>query len=425
MIELKVYDKVWCSLVHSILTKYVSSEAADFIYDNKINGFFVNFDGVEEIILKQGKSEFVNIHPPIGPILLEDLDPSVADPVLPGYKTGTLDKRFKHEEFRESVSVIFSKMFHSSWDEGFYYRFIMLNEFLAQKGDSLTLGRFMKRKKKAVDKLFMNGESRAHSDTAALVQGYSPHSILNTSSPKGQKVLESMTKKEILKALEVSRSLFLAKEILEGTNVDSYAIEDDLEGLVAHIRAGNDAHEVIVLVKENFVKVIKASAVAFGFSESYVDDITENIYDIVSQCFAVMGHLTTERIINKLSEFAHEVHPNDILYFFVAFLDSDKILFDYVYEIKRYEVIDKALSNPKIRNDFVWFIAQMVTSYNGSLPLYDELLKSVTLGEDDYSLGPDLIIPMISAESNFRQPNDSESRFHYIEKIAANLFKNP
>lgn len=420
MIEPKAYDRVSCSLMHSALTEYVSTETADFIRDNEIKGHFVVFDGVEEILLKQRKSELVGIYPPIGPIRMEDLDPSSIRYM--GYKTGTLDKRFKNEKFRKAVSVILTKMTYSSWDEGFYYRFIMLNEFLVQRGSLSTLGGFMKRKKKKVDKLFMNGESRANNNTATLAQAYSPYSIVNIPSPEGQKILESMTKKEILKALDMSRDLFLAREILEGSEVYSYAIEEDLEDLVAHIRAGNDAHEVIVLIKENFVKTVKSSAVAFGFSESYVDDVTENLYDIVSQSCIVMGHLITERIINKLSEFAHEVHPNDILLFLVACVWSDNILFDYAHKVKIYEIIDKAFSKPEIRKDFVWFIAQMATNYNGALPLYDELLNSVTLGEDDYSLGPDLIIPMISAKSNFRKFNDVASR-SYVESLVTNMFK--
>lgn len=200
-----------------IIEPYLSKAVTKLVRDQNLSGIFYNFDEVKDVAMeslsKDIREGVLSLVPPIGPILIDDLAPNTLlyGGINCAYKIDSFEKRFADKGFAQAAFRIISSMMDESiWYEKFYYRFVLLNEFLAQDDEIITIGDYLKNNEQKIDELFINGTSKKEYYTDLLIEGYGNISLLgHLKHSKDDSLFNSITKHEALTILKNNETFFL------------------------------------------------------------------------------------------------------------------------------------------------------------------------------------------------------------------------
>ena len=405
--ELKKYKHYRLTDSREVLSAVLSEETLDYVAKNNIKGSFFAFDGVDEIIQKGALTDPNEcIVPGIGPLPAR-ID-GVRYPVqIPGdneYKE--VQEYFKDLNFGSGISYVIQNMsVKHEWDEKYYYNLIALCEFVNAPRTKMTLGEFCKKKRKRIDKAFMNGSSQWSYDTELVLKEYGASEFRAINDNEN---FQSLTQKEVIDFFNFAPHFSLVlDETVAASDYEVKLCTQNVNGIIHGMRTDKSfsRHRQVMKIHKAIIKLVK---------ESKSHDIqNHNKFCELLSLFAerathVIGVFNTEMFIDSLSDYSSVLSPEEILSL-VACISEHQTLFSKSDGFEVHVVVLDILSDIKNHKDFLKFISDQLESYNGPVPLFSEVMNAVYSGED-FSLGPDLVIPFISASPVFLTQHESNRR---------------
>ena len=400
-----------------IIERYLSKAAIKLVRDRDLSGVFYDFDEVKDVAmdsLSKYKIEgFLNLIPPIGPILIEDLatNTMLYSGISCAYKPDSFEKRFSDKGFAQAAFKVISSMTDKSvWYEKFYYRFVLLNEFLVQENETITIGDYLKNNEQKIDELFINGTSKKEYYTDLLVKGYSSASLLgNLRHSKDDSLFNSVTKPEALTILKNNETFFLTGRNLGREDMQEL-FEMEFKSVLGFIRSGETSGTYGIaeeLLKESFSNAVKT----FGYSKEEWSSVESQLFvQLLYTLRDSAGKFNTMLFAKEISKMNGKLTPEEVYCAVLAASEGAVVCNSKSpSKIDMFNIFYRALTTFKNPANFVSFITLMVLEYDGPVMDADAFRESVFSGEENYNLSPDILVDLIGA-SNVVSPRTKEVR---------------
>lgn len=375
----------------SVDVKSLSPELQNFVTNvakTSKYGTFVLFDGIDRIYedIPQKNMRNINIQAPIGSITIDDVKKCV-DWVE---QVNIYKRRIKDKTISEVVLRLVREMISSKfWDETVIYRLFALNEFI-EKGNDRTFGQFVAEEETELDNIFTNFSAKSYKHTSKLIEAYSKDKILyyrNRALTKVNPIIDSLTVDELRKIIELHNT----EEKVTDSNY-SRLVKERVEEIrsLANIASSDD-------MRDDLFKSFLASADEFGCGNL---SLSEMSFDFLSNTGFLMNDknlLKKQRIINVLKDLEKEITPVEMLTLIFA-MNNHSSIFRSCDTERAITVFDSAFSNLDNLTDFIIFISQLVFDYDGTLASYGEWMKAIASGGDDYTMGPIIVLGLMTSE---------------------------
>lgn len=380
----------WRWRKNTIDTKKLSPKLQNFVLNTGKTvsyGTFVLFEGVDTVYdIVTDKNRHVTIHPPIGNITIDDIKN------MNGTWKGQLETyyRIKDKKIAETVQRLIREMLNSKfWDENLIYRFFALNEFI-EKGGNRTFGKFVTEEETKLDKIFNTFSAKSYDHTEKLIEAYRKNKILyyrNRALTKVNPIIDSLTVNELRKIIELHNT----EENVADSNY-SRLVKERVEEIrsLSNIASSDD-------MRDNLFKSFLASAEEFGCGNL---SLSEMSLDFLSNTNFLMNDknlLKKQRIVNVLKDLEKEITPVEILTLVFA-MNYHSSVFRSCDTERAITIFDKAFSTLDNPTDFIIFISQLVFDYDGTLASYGEWMKAIASGGDDYTMGPIIVLGLMTSE---------------------------
>lgn len=392
--QLRNYKRYHLTESREVLSAVLSEETLDYVAKNNVVGSFFAFDGVDKII-QQGALTRPNecIIPGIGPLppRIYGVGYNVQAPGEDEYKE--VPEYFNDLNFGSGISYVIQNMsVKNEWDEQYYYNLIALCEFVNSPRTRMTLGEFCKKKRKRIDKAFMNGSSQWSYNTELVLKEYrsSEFRAINDSEN-----FQSLTQKEVIDYFNFAPIFsFALDETVAASDREVKLCTQNVDGIIHGMRTDKafSRHKQVMKIHKAIIKLVKESK---NHDIQSRNKFCELLSLLAERATHVIGVFNTEMLIESLNNHASVLSPEEVISL-VALISEHKMLFSKSDGFDVHVFVLDILSDIRNHKDFLKFISDQLESYNGPAPLFSEVADAVHSGED-FSLGPDLIIPFISA----------------------------
>ena len=404
--EPRTYKKYHLTDSREVLSAVLSEETLDYVAKNNIKGSFFAFVGVDEIIYSANLQEHEVVLPPVGPVPVS----ITSDCRL--YRTVGGDEFYDFTEFfpDEYFGIYANRVIYGSHSriknrdiifESPYRNFILINEFLNDKNidPSMTIIEFYKQNRNHVEKAILEGSSK----TVHKALSYNLN-LLNRDLVFIEKksLFWDLNQDNLIKFLDLSYNLCIFNTLIKPSSKISYFCYRNINDLADLAKSnkeikGGYAHEQ---AQKDLLKAL-CDLVApdnQDASESLFNKLSkehnalESLYGIV----VLIGVFNTSRLIKTIQNSASNFSPYE-LFILVLFFANEHLFVVCESELFNiYELVLKILEQADKYQALFDFIKEMALSYTGPSPREGELTEAIN-SDIDFSLGPDLIIPFISA----------------------------